>query len=112
MNYKYMSNKFSLIVLFFLISPAFAYCESSQGECPMIPRVDLEEALLIGREKVKETLAQGQGDVFPDEAALICRDGEQVWRIGWRQRAYESGHFYIEVLGDKSAKIGPVVKDR
>jgi len=50
------------------------------------------------------------GSTFIDLAELNCKNKAHFWGIGFRRKAYESGHFLIRVNMDGTTKMS-VVKD-
>ena len=70
---------------------------------PRIPVIEFEKALAIATRAVSRI--QAAESVFIDKAVLICKDNRHYWVVGFRRRAYESGHLLIHVYMDGSTRL-------
>jgi len=99
----------SLISAALLLGSSAWAKQEAVNDCPRVPSIHLKEAIELASVELKEK--QILEDLFPDSAVLKCESGVQVWEIGWRRKAYESGHMIMQVFGDRAVKHGKVVKD-
>jgi hypothetical protein len=83
--------------------------EKFTGGCQqMVPELSLDQALVVAREIVVQHLpADG---FFIDAVALVCQGNQIKWQVGFRRKAYESGHLIIYINMDKTSET-LVVKD-
>lgn len=98
-----------LATLFFSHS-TFSERAFSKSCNPRVPSITLDMALGI----VKKNHRLGSNkdkEIFIDEAKLTCENNILIWDIGYRLQAYESGHLYVQVFMDGTAKILTIVKD-
>lgn len=72
---------------------------------PRIPALSLEQAIIIAKES--NNLSDKS---FIDEASLKCENKTHSWRIGFRVKEHETGHFIVTVFMDGTIKT-TVVKD-
>ena len=81
-----------------------AFCD------PRVPSIKLDAAVSIVK-KIHYSGGNKDKEIFIDEAKLICENNTLTWSIGYRLQAYESGHLYVQILMDGTAKVSKVVKD-
>lgn len=108
MEGHYVRTFFILATTLFLVpSASMAKKERAYGQIclPRVPALDLEKAITIAREH--NNLSEKS---FVDEAILKCENKTYSWKIGFRLKEHETGHFIVTVFMDGTAKI-TVVKD-
>lgn len=99
---------FIFIAAGLLLASGRAYSERAAGDCPRVPVLLSEEALEAASRQLKQT--QNIEEFFVDSILLKCENDRDFWEIGWRRKAYESGHFVIKVFTDGSIET-KIVKD-
>jgi len=77
---------------------------------PRVPVVSLEKAINLVRLN-HQSSALSDKPIFIDLAQLKCVNNIHTWHIGYRLKAYESGHFIVKVSMDGSLTTGKVIKD-
>lgn len=75
---------------------------------PRVPEIEYDKAIVIAI----KTFATYQiiDSAFIDYISLECKEKKYFWIVGFRRRAYESGHLLIYVYMDGATKT-LVVKD-
>ena len=83
--------------------------ENAPGSCQQrIPELSLNQALVVANETAAQYLPND--GFFIDTVTLICQGNQLKWQIGFRRKAYESGHLIVHVNMDKTSEAS-VVKD-
>jgi len=68
----------------------------------------MTEALEIASAQIRER--HEVEELFVDSVVLKCEDSTLLWEVGWRRKAYESGHLILQIFPDKSIRQ-KIVKD-
>jgi uncharacterized protein YpmB len=79
---------------------------SVTGNC--IPMLPIEQALKIARNELSKS--SNPDNFFIDSVLLQCQQPEAIWEVGWRRKAYQSGHLLMYIRKDGSVQQS-VVKD-
>ncbi|MBL4588865.1 MAG: hypothetical protein JKY11_02145 [Alphaproteobacteria bacterium] len=95
------------LILLFTAQPALAKSErvSSQICEPRVPTLSRDNAIVIAKDHNASASIS-----FIDEVVLVCENNSYSWKIGFRLKEYESGHFIVLVDMDGKA-TSTVVKD-
>ena len=72
------------------------------------PALPIEQALKIAKNKLSKN--SNPDDFFIDSVLLQCQQSEAVWEVGWRRKAYQSGHLLMYIHENSSVQER-VVKD-
>jgi hypothetical protein len=75
---------------------------------PRVPALNIDQAIQLAKNSHR---AHSDKKIFIDEAILKCENNIHTWHIGYRLKAYESGHSIVKVLMDGTVKSGKVIKD-
>ncbi|MCF6288929.1 MAG: hypothetical protein L3J53_06820 [Proteobacteria bacterium] len=75
---------------------------------PREPIISYEEAVEIAKNGLKKYMQVDES--FIDLISLDCQNRKNIWSVGFRRKAYESGHFVIKVNPDSTIQIF-IVKD-
>ena len=104
----------SLCIFIFITSSLFgsfaqAKSERAAGDIShCIPTLPIEQAIEIATKYLAKD--SNPDEHFIDSILLQCQQSEAVWEIGWRRKAYQSGHLLMYVHKNGSVQIS-VVKD-
>jgi len=99
---------FTIALIIFFISSVNAKAEKSSICEPREPKIDYVQAISIAKKALVVYLpVEGS---YIDLVSLSCNKKKYMWTIGFRRKAYESGHLLIYVYMDSSTKVS-VVKD-
>lgn len=73
-----------------------------------VPQIEIDRAMKIAFDAIAKVKAV---EIFYiDSVSLECKHKKQYWVVGFRRRAYESGHMLVYVHMDGTTEIS-VVKD-
>jgi len=72
------------------------------------PVLSIEQALKMAKNELSKNL--DPDDFFIDSVLLQCHQLEAVWEVGWRRKAYQSGHLLMYIHKNGSIQQS-VVKD-
>ena len=107
---KLISMKTLIIFLIaFNIEFALAKQERSTVDCkPREPAITLLNAINIATDEAAKI--EDPEKLFIDVIQLNCKNGKAEWSIGFRRKAYESGHLVINI--DMQKRINrQIIKD-
>lgn len=101
---------FTLIMSMFCICTAVVKAERNASQIckPRTPLLEYKEAVSLA-EKEKDKFFKSD-EAFIDLVKLVCEKNKYKWEIGFRRKAYETGHLIISVFMNKKMTVS-VVKD-
>jgi len=98
-----------IFIISILASPTLNAKAKRSSICePREPVIKYTQAIKIAKESLVKYLAVD--DAFIDLVKLSCQNQKHIWIIGFRRKAYESGHLLIYLHMDGRTKTS-VVKD-
>lgn len=99
-----MNIKFITVILASLFLSEIAIAERAQGNIcnPRVPTLEYEKAINIANNAIANSHTIGES--FIDLVMLECINNVYQWKVGFRNKAHESGHFIVYVLMDGSTK--------
>ena len=75
---------------------------------PRVPPIEIDRAMKIAIDALSKI--QAVESSYMDSISLECKHKKQYWIVGFRRRAYETGHLLVYVHMDGATDIS-VVKD-
>jgi len=108
---KKLNVIFGSLILLLCTSIANAKSEQSAASIcePREPIINYEKAVEIAKNELKKYMQVDES--FIDLISLDCQNRKNIWSIGFRRKAHESGHFVIKVNPDSTTHLS-IVKDR
>ena len=108
---RQLSILFAIIFFLPLISLAEGKKEKSAATadtCSPMLAIEIEEALRVAKNELSKN--SNPDNFFIDSVLLKCKGSEAVWEVGWRRKAYESGHLLMYIYKNRRVQQS-VVKD-
>ncbi len=107
---RFMKNLILSITFLVFSSHTLAKAAPSTFCNPRVPAIELATAIQLVHEHHKVSVLKDK-EIFIDDATLQCQSNMPIWLVGYRLKAYNSGHVFVTVQMDGSVKLKAAVKD-